>query len=303
MSIQESIYICPENPRRYSDLSRAQLIAREYGLPLCLDNSSTTYRNLKFWLKVSRDKVYLKPVKEMISFLGSRPVFPDWLSTDVFSPAGRKASQPLIRAIQGSKKGIKKGLILDCTAGLGKDSWILAAFGFSLIAIERSPVVYILLRDARARAGIEYPKTSSKIKLLHKDTLNVLLSLESTRKGLNNSPSTLAISGLYIPRPDIIYLDPVFPDYKKRKTAEKKEAKTLRTLEMQSSERESREEELLSLSLREAKKKVVIKRPQKGPLYANGVLTPVHCVYGKGVRFDIYTANKDFKPNNLSTGQ
>ncbi|MSR69598.1 MAG: rRNA methyltransferase [Phycisphaerales bacterium] len=64
------------------------------------------------------------------------------------------SASPLVRACGA------KGALLDATAGLGGDAFILAASGFAVTAIERSPLVAAVLRDGLARACAE-PRTAA----------------------------------------------------------------------------------------------------------------------------------------------
>jgi len=278
MHRERKICICPEEGASEYALSRSGKIARDFDLPLLVNGLEKLDPETEFLIMVSKQGIYLKPVNEMVPLLGSKPIYPDWSSKDVFSAAGRKASQPLIKAIRGSKKTLHRGIILDGTAGWGDDTWIMAAFGFSLISMERNKIVYLLLRDAYARAGMRFPRTSSRIRLLHMDTLDCLQSLCVGSEYKN----------CLFPCPDVVYLDPMFPGSDKRKTAEKKETRSLRLLEGETQCDSERDEQLLELSLHTAGKKVVVKRPRNGRKYAEKVAAPVHQVFGKGIRFDVY---------------
>ena len=44
-------------------------------------------------------------------------------------------------------------LILDTTAGLGRDSFLLASLGFQVQMLERSPIIHALLKNAIVRAA------------------------------------------------------------------------------------------------------------------------------------------------------
>lgn len=97
------------------------------------------------------------------------------------------SSQPLVRA-SGDR-----GRLLDATAGLGGDSWILAAAGFSVTAIERSALVCQVLRDGvdRAKADSRLATIANRIDVRQENAVNVLQS---------NSDSWATI-----------YLDPMYP--------------------------------------------------------------------------------------------
>ena len=97
------------------------------------------------------------------------------------------SSQPLVRACG------ERGRLLDTTAGLGGDSWILAAAGFSVTAIERSSLVCQVLRDGvdRAKSDSRLNAIASRIEVRQENAVDVLQS---------NSDSWATI-----------YLDPMYP--------------------------------------------------------------------------------------------
>lgn len=97
------------------------------------------------------------------------------------------SSSPLIRACG------PRGTLLDATAGLGGDSFILAAAGFSVTAVERSPLVAAVLRDGLARAAAE-PRTATiaaRIELREGDARTIIAASQSVWS--------------------VIYLDPMYP--------------------------------------------------------------------------------------------
>src|SRR5690606_23122611 len=66
---------------------------------------------------------------------------------------GGGRGQPVARAV-----GLKPGIypkVLDATAGLGRDAFVLAALGCEVVMLERSPIIAALLDDALARAALE----------------------------------------------------------------------------------------------------------------------------------------------------
>jgi len=278
MSYKIKIYVCPEDGKNSYLQGRAEKIARDFDLPLYPGKKQAWDPAVHFLLVVSRGSVYLKPVNQIFSQLGSKPIYPDWLNMDTSSVAGRKSSQPVIKAIQGNKKSLRSQVVLDATAGWGEDSWIMASLGFSLISLERSAIIYLLLRDAYARAGRCFPRTCSRIRLLHMDALDLLYTLNKDKRDKE----------ILLPKPDAIYLDPMFPEQEKRKSAQKKLTRVLRILQGEKGADRKEEEELLDLSLRTAKNRVVVKRPKNGEPYAGGYVSPVHGVKGKGMRFDVY---------------
>ena len=157
-----------------------------------------------------------------------------------------------------------KPTVLDATAGLGSDGFILAQLGCSVTLLERSPVIFALLRDGLNRA-IKHPKYSLlSIKLIQTNSL-IYLKKISTRKET----------------PDIIYLDPMYPHSAKSALA-KKEMRFLRQLVGDDIDAVN----LLALALVCAKQRVVVKRPRLAPYLAK--LKPQHSIFGKQHRLDVY---------------
>ncbi len=100
------------------------------------------------------------------------------------------SSQPLVRACGD------RGRLLDATAGLGGDSWILAAAGFSVTAVERSPLVFRVLSDGvdRAKADSRLLAIASRIELRQANAWDVLQSS-------SESWATIYLDPMYPPKP------------------------------------------------------------------------------------------------------
>lgn len=172
----------------------------------------------------------------------------------------RNAHKELLAHTLGKEKDIS---ILDATAGLGRDCFILATLGYELTALERSPLIYLLLKDALERAS-KHPTLSNVIKnirLIHADS-KTWLSPNSAQK------------------PDVIYLDPMFPIRKKNALVKKE------MMLMQHLLNDEDDGSLLIWALACAKKRVVVKRPRLSH-YLGGKM-PHFSKIGKSIRFDIY---------------
>src|SRR5690349_7877666 len=89
-------------------------------------------------------------------------------------------------------------VIVDATAGLGRDSFILASLGFEIIMLERSPIIFTLLEDALKKASTKIPVIINRMHLIQADACE-WLEIHGP-KGV-----------------DVIYIDPMFPE--RRKTA------------------------------------------------------------------------------------
>ncbi|MBV9576757.1 MAG: class I SAM-dependent methyltransferase [Gammaproteobacteria bacterium] len=158
-------------------------------------------------------------------------------------------------------------VIIDATAGLGRDSFILAALGFHLTMLEKSPIIHLLLQDGLERAS--HDEVAAPI--IHKLQLipaNAVDWLPSTH-----------------PKPDIIYLDPMFPERKKSALV-KKEMLVLQDVLTEDLD----SDQLLTTALTCATRRVVVKRPRLAPNLAN--LQPHFSIKGKSSRFDVYLISK-----------
>jgi len=89
--------------------------------------------------------------------------------------------------------GIKSGYlpdVVDATAGLGRDAFVLASVGCRVRMLERHPVVAALLNDGLLR-GYQDPEIGhwlqERLQLIHASSLAELTNLT--------------------PRPDVVYLD------------------------------------------------------------------------------------------------
>lgn len=170
----------------------------------------------------------------------------------------------------------RRPLAIDATAGLGEDSFLLAAAGFDVIMLERDETIAALLADALTRAQNDpaIAETISHMSLATEDSIAALGEWANVRPNQ---------------KPDVILLDPMFP--KRTKSASvKKKFQLLHELESPCSE----EEPLLKAALSANPNKIVIKRPAKG-LYLAGV-KPSYSVSGKAVRYDVIVTAQTRNP-------
>lgn len=194
------------------------------------------------------------------------PELPGTLWVDFDRPAVRhRAFHPGRELlVQAAKvRHTESPLLIDATAGLGRDGFLLAAAGFRVQMVERNPIVAALLRDGLERAA-RLPRLAAitdRIHLSVGDALEYLVRLEE--------------------QPDVIYLDPMFPQ--RSKTAKVKQ--DLRLLQLLD-DHDDDPEQLLQAALAIQPKKVVVKRPLKGTVLQGA--PPSYTLRGKTVRFDIY---------------
>ncbi len=172
----------------------------------------------------------------------------------------RLGRELLVRAAR--VRGVAAPTAVDATAGLGEDSLLLAAAGFTVTMYEKDPVIAALLQDALERAANE-PQLSAiveRMTLVEGDSVAALRAMGAA--------------------PDVVFLDPMFPE-RTKSAAVKKKFQLLHRLERPCED----ERELLDAALAAGPRKVVIKRPPKGPCLAG--VRPSHAVAGKAVRYDV----------------
>ena len=180
----------------------------------------------------------------------------------------------LVRAV-GYKSGQRtdKITIADATAGLGEDSLILAAAGFNVIMYEKDPVVAALLRDSLRRAALDSQlnEMTARMHLIEGSSIDAF-----TRNAYNEKSAVYEsnMSNNAFIRPDIIYLDPMFPERSKSGLVKKK-FQLLHFLERPC----DNEEELLNAAINAEPEKIIIKRPLKGPVLAG--IKPAYSIKGK----------------------
>ena len=151
---------------------------------------------------------------------------------------------------------------VDAAAGMGEDSFLLAATGYEVYLFEQDAVIAALLRDALYRAGED-------------DRLREIVGRMHLSEG--NSIELMPRLGI---TPEIVYLDPMFPPRKKSGLIHKK-LQLIQKLEQPCAD----ERELFAAAAAMHPKKIIIKRPLNGAPLANR--KPSYTVKGKAIRYDV----------------
>jgi 16S rRNA (guanine1516-N2)-methyltransferase len=174
---------------------------------------------------------------------------------------GGERGHPLVKAA-----GLKKDhlpLIVDATAGLGRDAFLLASAGATVTLLERSAEVHALLKDALARAAAgstELAEVVTRMTLIHGDARQLLPGLA----------------------PDVVIVDPMHPP--RRNTALVKQQMRLLS-GLVGADEDS--DELMRVALASARERVVLKWPLRAaPLLASP--KPSHQFAGKTVRYEVF---------------
>lgn len=171
----------------------------------------------------------------------------------------------IVKAVGGSRANLPT--VLDATAGLGRDSFVLASRGYRVAMCERVPVIAALLADGLRRAcegaDGEVAAITGRMQLHAGNAMDYLRDCGEQQ------------------RPDVVVIDPMFPASRKSALV-KKEMQAFQAVVGADSD----SEQLLDVALATARHRVVVKRPRKGEWMGNR--KPGFAVSGKAVRFDVY---------------
>jgi len=172
---------------------------------------------------------------------------------------GGGRGQALPRAV--GMKGGKNPSVVDATAGLGRDAFLLASLGAKVTLIERSAQMHALLADALIRAAdSEVAEIVTRMTLLHGDAKDLLPDL----------------------CPEVVLVDPMHPPRRKSALA-KKEMRQIRQIVGVDADAGA----LMKIALATARNRVVLKWPQKADKMV-GIPAPSHQINGKSIRFDVF---------------
>jgi len=178
---------------------------------------------------------------------------------------GGGKNQPLPKACGLDKH--PNWTIFDATAGIGRDAYVLASLGAQVTLCEQHPVLYALLVDALNRAALdeEVKAVVQRIQIIHGNSSDVL----------NAMPETT------VKRPDVIYLDPMYPDRKKSAKI-KKDMQILQYLVGHNTQ----DGLLFETAYATAINRVVVKRPKTAKSITS--IKPSYNVSSENTRYDVY---------------
>ncbi|HOA73599.1 MAG TPA: class I SAM-dependent methyltransferase [Phycisphaerae bacterium] len=233
---------------------RAARLAERLGLPLVALDAP----DFKLQLVVTARRLELREVGQQTG-----PVYVDFVGGRLASRRrGGLARDPLVRAV--GRKGTDWS-VLDVTAGLGRDAFLLAWAGCRVTMVERSPVIAALLEDGLAR-GLADPDVAPVIR----DRLNLVQA--DARGYLAALPEA--------DRPDAVYIDPMF-EPRAKTAASKKEMRLCRLVAGDDPDAA----DLLVAARQVARYRVAVKRwlhaPPLGP-------APDIQYKGQSIRYDVY---------------
>lgn len=254
----------------FSKLTLAETLAEKLQVQLLTDQAPDAINTYEFVVEFSDAAIILQQTGRK----APGPILAEFTqgAVDHRRKFGGGKGQLIAKAV-----GVKAGCyphVLDATAGLGKDSFVLASLGCKTTMLERSPVVQILLEDGLNRALDFAQREDPELDALLQRMVLIKQSSHSYLESL--SPEFF---------PDVIYLDPMFPE--RQKSADvKKEMAAFHSVVGKDDDADS----LLPLALSRVNYRVVIKRPRKAPFLNNQ--SPSYQLEGKSSRYDIYTLKK-----------
>ncbi|WP_083200844.1 class I SAM-dependent methyltransferase [Marinomonas spartinae] len=190
-----------------------------------------------------------------------KPVLVEFTSgaTDHRRRFGGGKGQDIAKAVGLNKRnGLR---VLDATAGLGRDAFVLASLGCQLSLCERVGFVRAMLKDGLARA------------LNHQEVGEIVARMTLLDTDIQS------ITGQMF---DVIYLDPMYPHTDKSSAAAKKEMAFFRDLVGKDEDADA----LLPIALELAEYRVVVKRPKGAPFLSG--MVPTYQLEGKAGRFDVH---------------
>ena len=205
---------------------------------------------------------------------------------DFSSPQARRRQKECKKELVVKAMG-KPDLVVDMTAGLGRDASLCAASGLQVLLVERNWVLYQLLQDGIQRLSIENPDLASRMAAVNLDAGFTPLE-EQAAAFLNLEEGPLSAASINV------YLDPMYPPSKiGRKSAVKKDTQVLHRIVGAATDGEedaANELRLFERAMQIATDKVVVKRPlNSAPLVEEPEATSA--VVGSTHRFDVYLSN------------
>ncbi len=175
--------------------------------------------------------------------------------------------QPLIRAM-----GKARGLVVDATAGLGGDAFLVAAAGFAVAALERNALLAEMLADEVARvrrsASAPHRAAAERMQVTHADAIDALSGASPSRAWVREQPVA-------------VLMDPMYPQDPSATALAAKPIRVVRTLVGDDPDQRA----LFEAARACGPGRIVVKRPHSAPPL---VPDPDLDFAGKLTRLDVY---------------
>ena len=147
--------------------------------------------------------------------------------------------------------------ILDCTAGFGRDSFLLDSMGHDVTMIENSPIVAMLLKNALRRSN----------------NINIKLFFGNAYDYMKHSNEKY----------DYIYIDFMFEKLKNKSLSSKND-EALKMISFNDNDKNK----IIQLAQSVSNKKVIVKEPRNT---VSGILKPNYIIKTKLLKYNIYLRN------------
>ena len=252
-----TVAVCPGNDGK-ATMAKAAELARELGLPLTLAADA----GHDLLLAVTAERLELRTTLSH----GPGPVYAEFNGGAMGYSRRVSGSRLLFQAV-GFRAGPPS--VVDATAGLGQDAFLLAWMGCRVTAVERSPIVAALLQNGMRRS-MRVPE----LEAILRDRLRLVVG--DARSVLKDLPASHV--------PEVVYLDPMYPARSKSALG-RKEMDILRRIVGHDEDAE----ELLSIARTVARRHVVVKRMHHAPPLAP---QPTRAYEGKTTRYDVYVRGR-----------
>ncbi len=232
------------------DTGRAERIANRFGVAVTTQVPS------------EKDAKYFLMDKTGISFVAGKQVLKgDFANLLPRVTGGHLQHEILLKAAKPDNNEERVLRAVDATAGLGEDSFLLAAMGYEVEMFEHNPITAVVLQDAliRARNTPELKEIAGHMTFTPGESKELLKTLSY--------------------EPDLIYLDPMYPE--KKKSAESKmKMQVLHQIEEPCKD----EYDLMEAAVASRPARILVKRPPEASFLAE--MTPSFSVTRKAVRYD-----------------
>ncbi len=236
-------------------LSRARAMAETFGLPWVAQVPADSI----FVLALTQQRLVLRALQERIS-----PIAVDFVQGALAYRSQHGGREAIVRAV-GCKQGFRP-TVVDATAGLGRDGFILARAGCQVLLLERAPALAALLADGLARLYVAEPELRLRLRLQWTDSQTWLQQACAAADA----------------RPDVVYLDPMYPPQPGKSALNQKEMRLFRAIAGSGEDAGA----LLPVARRLAARRVVVKRARQAPPLAD--CPPDFSLTGGSTRFDVY---------------
>ncbi|MEM6580213.1 MAG: class I SAM-dependent methyltransferase [Pseudomonadota bacterium] len=265
-----------------TDVPLALQLSQQLALPLAATSVNSTHSTeYDFLLLVSDGSLALQQTVRITSQEEREPEprrgrkkpalnVPGPVTVEFGGPAMRHRRRSGHNELLGKAVGVtgsERPAVLDATAGLGRDAFVLADLGCAVTLCESQPIIATLLEyaltAARQSDDAWLIDVASRMQLVAGDVTSL-------------APEVVAAA-------QVIYLDPMFPP-RGKSAAVKKEMAALQTL-LSGVEGPSAAA-LLHWAMAQNVNRVVVKRPLHTPDVAD--IAPSHSLAGKIMRLDVY---------------